>query len=139
MIDQVLFAAQNEAGNLYIKRKIINTVLLIQDLVESKKMLTKKPFKLSFTAHNKPFQLNADPLHLKNALENLLDNAIKYSKNDINIEINESVNDGKWVLTIKDFGIGIPKDSLKHVSQPFYRVPTGNLHSVKGFGLGLYY
>lgn len=139
MIDQVLFAAQNEAGNLYIKRLPINTEVLIQNLIESKKMLTKKPFELKFIAHNKPFQLNADPFHLKNALENLLDNAIKYSENEINIEINESIIDGKWVLTITDSGIGIPKDSLAYVLQPFYRVPTGNLHSVKGFGLGLYY
>jgi two-component system phosphate regulon sensor histidine kinase PhoR len=81
----------------------------------------------------------ADRMHLTNILHNLVDNGVKYSKNAPEIRIGLK-NEGKSViLTVEDHGIGIPKEHLKRVFDKFYRVPTGNVHNVKGFGLGLYY
>ena len=87
-----------------------------------------------------PF-IYVDEMHFTNVIFNLLDNALKYKKPDVNIHLkvrtwNES---GKLHISIEDNGIGIKKENLKKIFEKFYRVHTGNLHDVKGFGLGLAY
>ncbi len=85
--------------------------------------------------------LNADEMHIKNVITNLVDNAIKYSRNGSGTTLNiqtQNKEDG-IVLSIEDNGIGMPKETIKHIFDKFYRIPTGNIHNVKGFGLGLYY
>ena len=82
-----------------------------------------------------------DDMHFTNVIFNLMDNAVKYRRSDVGLELkirtwNES---GKVCLSIQDNGIGIAKDDLKRIFEKFYRVHTGNLHDVKGFGLGLAY
>ena len=84
--------------------------------------------------------IKADTLHLTNILHNLLDNAIKYSKEGKPKVVVRTEDLGKILrLTIADEGIGIDKEHHKKVFFRFYRVPTGNIHNVKGFGLGLFY
>ena len=87
-----------------------------------------------------PFVM-ADEMHFTNVIFNLLDNAVKYRKQDANLHLevvtwNEI---GKLFVSISDNGIGISKENLKKIFEKFYRVHTGNLHDVKGFGLGLAY
>lgn len=85
------------------------------------------------------FELNVDPVHISNVVYNLIDNAIKYCDKTPEILI-ATRNDKKgFILEIQDNGIGIKRDEQKFIFDKFYRVPTGNLHDVKGFGLGLYY
>jgi two-component system phosphate regulon sensor histidine kinase PhoR len=80
-----------------------------------------------------------DEVHITNLIYNLLDNAEKYSKETPSIEI-MTENKGSWVIVqIKDYGIGISKENLTQIFERFYRIPTGNVHNVKGFGLGLSY
>ena len=72
-------------------------------------------------------------------MSNLIDNAIKYSPGEARVEIRCRTENGWFILSVRDQGIGIPHDKQRHVFDKFYRVPTGNLHDVKGYGLGLYY
>lgn len=80
-----------------------------------------------------------DPVHINNVIYNLLDNAMKYSGDDVKIEIETLNIKGRILLKVTDHGIGIPKKSIPYIFDKFYRVPKGNVHDVKGFGLGLYY
>lgn len=83
--------------------------------------------------------LYADQLHISNMVHNLVDNAIKYSPNEPHIKVTTS-QEGEWaVLRVTDHGIGISKENQKHIFEKFYRVHTGDLHDVKGFGIGLNY
>ena len=82
-----------------------------------------------------------DEMHFTNVIFNLLDNALKYKKPDVNIKLKVRTwnEGGKLHISIEDNGIGIKKENLKKIFDKFYRVHTGNLHDVKGFGLGLAY
>jgi two-component system phosphate regulon sensor histidine kinase PhoR len=83
--------------------------------------------------------ISADPVHISNVIYNLMDNAVKYCQTEPTISI-RTWNEKKGLsVEIMDNGIGIKRDDIKQVFEKFYRVPTGNLHNVKGFGLGLYY
>ena len=83
--------------------------------------------------------IQGDRIHLTNVLNNLIDNAIKYSREDAQIVILTSQYPDGVSLEVKDNGIGIAKEHLGKVFDRLYRVPTGNVHNVKGFGLGLSY
>lgn len=83
--------------------------------------------------------LNADIVHVTNIVNNLLDNAIKYCDKTPEITISNQNTKGKIQFSIQDNGKGISRENMKYIFDKFYRVPTGNLHDVKGFGLGLFY
>ena len=84
-------------------------------------------------------KLMVDPLHFNNIMHNLLDNAKKYSKGTPVVDILTYNKNGSMHIDLKDNGIGISAEAQKHIFDKFYRVPTGNIHNVKGFGLGLNY
>lgn len=83
--------------------------------------------------------IKGDEVHITNVIFNLLDNAVKYSKSNPQIELSTENKNGFVIVQVKDNGIGIPKEHQAQIFERFYRVPTGNIHNVKGFGLGLSY
>ncbi|MFM7727637.1 MAG: sensor histidine kinase, partial [Flavobacteriales bacterium] len=84
-------------------------------------------------------QVKGDLVHVTNVIYNLIDNAVKYTEESPSIQIRTSSAEGWLKVEIQDNGIGISKANQKMIFQKFYRVPTGNLHSVRGYGLGLFY
>ena len=102
-------------------------------------LILAKGGSLEYKLEAKNSLITGDSMHLGNILDNLLDNAIKYSTNAPQIKIFTYNKDDQVVIRITDNGIGIDNDNLPYVFDKFYRVSQGNLHQTKGFGLGLSY
>lgn len=88
--------------------------------------------------------LEADGYHLANVVSNIVENAVKYKRTDVEakeiiLKVGLRENESGWCLSFKDYGMGIDAKYQKMIFNKFYRVPTGNIHNVKGFGLGLFY
>lgn len=140
-VEKVLQLAKIERDNIELNIEKLDLVELINSIspsIELKVNDKKGSLQLNLTARNTT--VHADRIHLTNILHNLVDNAVKYTRENPDIQI--SLYDGpgnKLTLAIQDNGIGIAREHQKRVFDKFYRVPTGNLHNVKGFGLGLFY
>ncbi|NQV53382.1 MAG: HAMP domain-containing histidine kinase [Flavobacteriales bacterium] len=138
-VDRVLQMANAEAGSLELKREklaldpwLSKSVTHISAMALSKGMELEMDLQASVTA-------DIDPLHMQSAIENLLDNAIKYNPKETHIKLSTRVSN-EWIeIEVADSGIGIPAKDQPSVFDRFYRVQSGNIHAVKGFGLGLSY
>lgn len=139
-VEKVLQMAVFNEGKLKLKFKEVNINNLINSIVLNFELRVKsKNGELTTELNADPAIIKADDVHLTNVLFNLLDNAVKYSKNEPKITISTEVKDQFLVVSVKDQGIGIQKEHVGQIFERFYRVPTGNVHDVKGFGLGLSY
>ncbi len=139
-VDRVLQMATVDAEAIKLKKEKLDIHEIINKNIEKCHLtLHGKEANIfcEFKAEN-PYVLG-DGLHISNVIYNLLDNAIKYSLQTPQIRIATNNTRKGVTLTFEDNGIGIPKESLQKVFEKFYRIPTGNLHDVKGFGLGLNY
>ncbi len=139
-VDKVLQLATLEKQHLELKRAPIHIHEVIENACESLRMTyQEKDIDLQVSLQASNDTVNGDLVHISNLIHNLLDNAVKYSKEEVKIEISTMNKSGAVIIQVKDYGIGIPAKSLPHIFDKFYRVPKGNRHDVKGFGLGLYY
>jgi two-component system phosphate regulon sensor histidine kinase PhoR len=139
-IEKVLQVARIEKNKLKLKFEEIDLHHLLTDVAESFNLNVKSlkgHIYLNFNAQN--FIVNADKLHLTNMAYNLVDNAVKYRNNEPIISIHTVNHMNDLILEIEDNGIGIEKKYIKKIYDKFFRVPTGNIHNVKGFGIGLNY
>jgi two-component system phosphate regulon sensor histidine kinase PhoR len=139
-IERVLSVARLDKREIQLDYNPVKVNDLILAVVDSMDLQLKKrdaEIKLDLAAKNDV--VLGDELHLSNVIYNLIDNANKYSKEAPKISISTKSNGKNLFIEISDEGIGITKDEIKRIFDQFYRVPTGNLHDVKGFGLGLNY
>ncbi|MCO6476359.1 MAG: HAMP domain-containing histidine kinase [Phaeodactylibacter sp.] len=140
-VEKVLQLAKIERGNFELKWERIPLKETLQSIIESTAVKVEKQGGelKSRIDIGEEVAVMADRLHLTNILHNLLDNAVKYCKDVPKLTLRARARDGEVRITIADEGIGIPREHLNKVFNKFYRIPTGNVHKVKGFGLGLYY
>ena len=136
MVEKLLETATLDSEQLILKKETIDVVETIEKLVTKHQFLHSKK-EINFSSNLKPIYLNIDDFHFENAVSNLIDNAVKYGGNNIEITINAILNTTE--ISIADNGNGIEKNQQEKIFDKFYRVPKGNTHNVKGFGIGLYY
>jgi len=139
-VERVLQMAQSERGKLVMRKEEFvwqDLLLPVKDSFDS--LAASKGGEIHLHMPDAPVHFRGDVLHLTNVLRNLVDNAIKYCDKKPDVHITLSVTPSNIEINVSDNGIGIDKKYHKHIFEKFYRVPTGNVHNVKGFGLGLNY
>lgn len=140
-VEKVLNIARLEKDQFKLNLEVIELVDFVDRLVRTEKIkFDEKSGELKFDSCMQSIHIKADKLHLSNVLSNIIDNAFKYCKKTPYVTVSLEKNDNsKLILAVRDKGIGIKKENLRKIFDKFYRVSTGNVHDVKGFGLGLYY
>ncbi|MEK6780211.1 MAG: HAMP domain-containing sensor histidine kinase [Bacteroidota bacterium] len=139
-VERVLQMARIEKEDIGLKKETADVHELIKDAVKNTSLtLHEKQGTINLDLKAEPSLASVDKLHFTNVIYNLLDNAIKYTQRAPNIIIRTKTITNAILLEVEDNGIGINEEEQRKIFHRFYRVPTGNLHDVKGFGLGLNY
>jgi two-component system phosphate regulon sensor histidine kinase PhoR len=139
-VERVLQMARLDKEDIGLKRELLDIHDLIREAVGNISLtLQGKNGKITLDTQARPSLVLADKLHLTNVFFNLLDNAVKYTTRPPEIVISTTNSQGHIIIRIEDKGTGISRENQRKVFHRFYRVPTGNVHDVKGFGIGLNY
>ncbi|HYK55551.1 MAG TPA: HAMP domain-containing sensor histidine kinase, partial [Flavisolibacter sp.] len=139
LVDKVLKLSMFEKKEVDLRYELLNMEHLVEEVTSSMRLqFEKKGATVNVTAEGDT-TLEGDRLHLVSVMFNLLDNALKYSSDKAEIDIAIKGSGNKLQIMIADSGIGIPSEYHHKIFEKFFRVPTGNLHNAKGYGLGLSY
>ncbi len=139
-VERVLQMAIFDHGELKLKLEEINLHELIETVAQNFLLqIDKRAGRLEFLPEADDPVIMGDVMHITNLISNLMENALKYTKQTPQITIVTKNEPGGIIISVIDNGIGISKEEQKRIFDKFYRVPTGNIHNVKGFGLGLSY
>ncbi|WP_279096807.1 sensor histidine kinase [Bacteroides acidifaciens] len=139
LVEQILSMSMERRKTFRLHPEEVNLKELIVSLVEQHQLKADKPAQITLEIEPETLTIVVDRTHFSNIISNLIDNAVKYSKERADITIRCRQTEQTVTISIADRGIGIPLDKQKHIFDKFYRVPTGNLHNAKGYGLGLFY
>lgn len=140
LVESILQSAVIDKGEIRYNIADVNLNELVHDLVKNVEFrIQSVSGKVVVKEHNTQCIIKSDKIHLTNLVANILDNAVKYSKEIPDIEIIITDDNNLVALSVSDKGIGIQKEFVPKVFDKLFRVPTGNIHNVKGFGLGLSY
>ncbi len=139
-VERILQQAKLDRKEMQMNKVETDVNELVREAVEHFMLLVQDAGGvLNCRLKNGPFTMKVDEVHMMNVVCNLIDNAIKYSGGTPDILVYTREKDGTFIIGVQDHGIGISKEAQKKVFKRFYRVPSGNVHNVKGFGLGLSY
>ena len=140
LVDKVLRMSLFEKGAPELKPEALDIKDLVQGILSSMKLqFEQRRAQVEFEVSDQAFPLEADRLHLASVVYNLLDNALKYSREVPQIKVSLQQNEHEVQLAVSDRGRGIPAAYTTRIFETFFRVPTGDVHNVKGHGLGLSY
>ena len=140
LVDKVLKLSMFEKQQIELQHEKFDIKQLVQDVLASMSLQFEKvQASVNFHSSGSNFIIDADHLHITSVLYNLLDNALKYSKKKPVIDVNVQTNEKECILSVKDDGVGVPPDYKDKIFEKFFRIPAGNKHNVKGYGLGLSY
>ncbi len=139
-VERVLQIAAIDKQDFNLNKEELNLHEIITSLIENMKIqVDNKGGRITSILGASSFEILGDETHITNCILNLLDNANKYSPEAPNIIVRTENSHGTVSISVSDHGMGMSKETQKHVFEKFYRLPTGNRHDVKGFGLGLSY
>jgi two-component system, OmpR family, phosphate regulon sensor histidine kinase PhoR len=141
-VETILKASQLEKQEVELNLKPTHIHKVIKDVVDNFALqLEEKNGQAELILNASNDLVNADEVHFPNLINNLVDNAVKYAKDNtpLRVKITTESNDKNIIIKVEDNGIGMTKETVKRVFEKFYRAHTGNIHNVKGFGLGLSY
>lgn len=139
MVQRILTMSVEERGEFTLRRETLELLPLLEEIAARFRMKGRGRATIEVEAEGADLKVAADRFHLTHALENLVDNALKYSRDEVRIRLSARRAAKGVELRVADNGIGIDRTAQAHIFEKFYRVPTGDRHDVKGFGLGLYY
>ena len=139
-VETILQAALMDRQEIQLNRKPIHVHEVIHNALENFNLqLVNKNGKAELDLNARNDLIMADEVHFNNLISNLFDNAVKYSKDNLLIKVFTNSTNKNIIIRIEDNGIGMSKETQKRIFEKFYRAHTGNIHNVKGFGLGLSY
>lgn len=139
-VETILQAAVMDRQELSLSKMPLHIHNLVEEIVDNYFLqLEEKKGRAEIHLDAKYDQIEADPVHFRNLISNLIDNAVKYSKENLLVKISTYNTNKNLVVRVEDNGIGMSKETLRRIFEKFYRAHTGNIHNVKGFGLGLSY
>ena len=136
MVEKLLETATLDSEKLLLQKEEVDVVEMLRNIV-SKSELHSENKNIHFVSNQSSLLISLDPFHFENAISNLIDNAIKYGGNEIEIHVNNVLD--ALEITVADNGNEIEKNQREKIFDKFYRIPKGNTHNVKGFGIGLFY
>ncbi|MEZ5011109.1 MAG: HAMP domain-containing sensor histidine kinase [Bacteroidales bacterium] len=140
LISRVLDNNMIEQGEEILRPENTDLVMLVRDVVESVRDRAEKPgARIGVSVPPQPVELFIDPLYVRGVIFNLVDNSLKYATKEPVIEVTIIPGEGYTELSVRDNGPGIPEEYRERVFEKFFRVPGGDTHNVKGYGLGLSY
>lgn len=139
MIDRVLQLDVDEHTGLKLDKSEVDLIQVLKDAANTFGIHVNKQVMISLDMEMPSLWINADISHLRNVINNLLENAVKYSGDPVEINLNAQEYPNDIEFTVSDKGKGIAVEYQKEIFEMFFRVPEGNLHQVKGFGIGLAY
>ncbi|HEY6952139.1 MAG TPA: HAMP domain-containing sensor histidine kinase, partial [Bacteroidota bacterium] len=139
-VEKILQMSALEEGDYELNLVPVDVHKVITKAVESISLqMTARKGSITTTLGASRSTIHADAVHLENIIHNVLDNAVKYTRDTPKIVVSTASGTDRLIIRVQDNGIGIADEHLEKVFEKYYRVPTGNLHDVKGFGLGLSY
>jgi len=139
LVEQILSMNMKQQKGFNLNYEEIELKPLIDELINRHRLKTEKNIEFVEKIIPEELTVKADRTHLYNMISNLIDNSIKYSGESVWISVNVLNYKHNIYISIADKGCGIENDKQKHIFDKFYRVPQGNRHNVRGYGLGLYY
>ena len=139
-VETILQAALMEKQEFKLNLQPVHVHEILLQIVDNIQLqLQEKNGKIELMLNAAKDNLTVDEVHFTNIISNLIDNALKYSKENLLIKVITHKTPKHFIIQVQDNGIGMSKETVKRVFEKFYRAHTGNIHNVKGFGLGMSY
>lgn len=141
-VETILKSALLDRQEIQLNKRPLHVHQVIEDVADNFALrLQEKGGDMEIHLNAENDLIDGDEVHINNIINNLLDNAVKYSKENVppHISLTTSSTPRKFIIRMEDNGIGMTRDTVKRIFEKFYRAHTGNIHNVKGFGLGLSY
>jgi two-component system phosphate regulon sensor histidine kinase PhoR len=139
MVNKILNMSLYEQQDFELKLEPVNVDEIVKELTARYTLTGGKQIVIQYVNEAGSAVVMADKMHLYNVVNNLVDNAVKYSGDAVTVNIRFCQEKDNYLITVQDNGIGIARTDLPYIFDKFYRVPAGNVHRVKGYGLGLSY